>query len=224
MSNLKGWIGEIKTVFALWLQLDSRKYKQFHNLIIPGWNGTAQIDHLVVSEYGLFIVESKNKSGWIFGSEDGANWTQSLFKNNYPFQNPLRQTYRQKKVLARFLNLEDSAIHVVIYFVGNCKFKTSMPVNVIRAGLGRYIKRFRDVVLSQEQMSRIVNELELHMNQSTLRQSDHVRSLRRRRSSNTVCPSCGASLRLKVARTGSSRGTKFLGCEAYPKCRFTKSA
>lgn len=80
----------------MWLSLDREVYRKFHNIILPSKNGTAQIDHLLVSIYGIFIVETKNKKGWIFGSENQSEWTQTIFKEKYSFQNPLRQTFRQK--------------------------------------------------------------------------------------------------------------------------------
>ena len=92
----------------------------------------------------MFIVETKNRKGWIFGSEKQPSWTQSIYGRKYSFQNPLRQTFRQKKILSDFLNLAESNIHTVIYFVGDCKFKTPLPDNVIKSGVGRYIKRFRN--------------------------------------------------------------------------------
>lgn len=111
LSLFRGWFGEKKTTFYLWLLLSSKVYKRFHHLIFPSKNGTTQIDHIIVSPYGLFIVETKNRKGWIFGSEDQRNWTQSLYGNNYSFQNPLRQTFRQQKVLSKFLGVKESVIH-----------------------------------------------------------------------------------------------------------------
>ncbi|MBK8202608.1 MAG: NERD domain-containing protein [Bdellovibrionales bacterium] len=180
MGIFKGWLGEMKAAFNMWLSLDKRIYQRFHNLIIPASNGTTQIDHILVSQYGIFIVETKNKGGWIFGSEDQAKWTQSFFGKKYSFQNPLRQTYRQKKVLAEFLHVHESYIHSVIYFVGDCKFKTPLPSNVINSGLGSYIKQFREQVLPENELNRIVTKLEQHISESTLSTSDHVRSLRER--------------------------------------------
>lgn len=224
MSFLKGWLGEKKAIFSMWLSLDQRIYKRFHNTIIPASNGTTQIDHILISQYGIFIVETKNKSGWIFGSEDRAQWTQVLFGKKYPFQNPLRQTYRQKKVLSKFLSVDESHIHTVIYFVGDSRFKTELPSNVISSGLARFIKQYRDQVLSEDDVKRIVNKLEQHNSESTLTTNDHVRSLRERHNSSTVCPNCGASLKLKTAKKGPSAGAKFLGCETYPRCKFTRAA
>lgn len=207
----------------MWLSLAKRIYNRFHNIIIPASNGTTQIDHLLVSPYGIFIVETKNKSGWIFGAENQAKWTQTLYGKKYSFQNPLRQTYRQKKILAEFLPVDESYIHTVIYFVGDCKFKTQLPSNVINSRLGKYIKQFKDRILVPEEIDRIVGKLERHVSESLLTTRDHIRSLRERHSSTTVCPKCGSNLVERTARKGPNAGSKFLGCENYPRCRFTRN-
>ena len=188
MRFLRGWFGEKKTTFNMWLSLDSKKYRRFHNVIIPSKSGTTQIDHIVVSIYGLFIVETKNMKGWIFGSEDKPKWTQTLYRNKYAFQNPLRQTYRQKKVLSEFLELSESFIYPIVYFVGDCTFKTPLPSNVLRSRLGRYIKQFRKPVLSHQYVEYLIKQLEQHIAGSSLKRKDHLRSLHHRHSSNTVCP------------------------------------
>ena len=208
----------------MWLSLDAKTYRRFHNVIVPGKSGTTQIDHLLVSVYGLFIVETKNKTGWIFGSENQAKWTQTLYKKKYSFQNPLRQTFRQKKVLSEYLKIDESIIHTVVYFVGDCTFKTPMPANVMKSGLRRHIRQYRKLILSPEEASRIFLMLERHVAESSITRRDHVRSLRARHSSNTVCPRCGSKLVIRTARKGPNAGSKFLGCANYPKCRFTKNA
>ncbi len=223
MNLFRGWIGEKKTTFYLWLSLPNKSYHKFHNIILPSKNGTTQIDHLIISIYGLFIVETKNKKGWIFGSEKQTNWTQAIYGKKYSFQNPLRQAFRQKKILSEFLNLDESHIHTVIYFSGDCKFKTTLPDNVINSGVGRYIKRFRNQILSTEDVHQVIKALGKHLSESSLSNRAHIKSLRQRHSSNTICPRCGSSLIERTARQGSNAGTKFLGCENFPKCRFAKN-
>ena len=150
--------------------------------------------------------------------------TQSIYGKKYSFQNPLRQAFRQKKVLSEFLNLDESNIQTVIYFVGNCKFKTALPDNVIRSGIGRFIKRFSNQMLSTEDVSRVIKAVDKHLSESSLSNRDHIASLRERHSSNTICPRCGSNLIERRANWGFNAGTKFLGCENYPKCQFTKNA
>jgi len=225
IQNLfKGWIGEKKASLNIWVSLNANLYHRVHDLIIPSRNGTTQIDHLLVSKYGLFIVETKNRSGWIFGAEDQVKWTQSVFGKKYTFQNPLRQTFRQKKVLSEFLDLGEALIHTVVYFVGDCKFKTPMPPNVLRSGLGRYIKRFKTESLSSDEVRRVLKKLNNHVSENKLTKRDHVKSLRERHNSDTTCPKCGSRLVKRTAKRGKMAGSMFLGCENYPKCRFTKNA
>ena len=75
---LKGWFGEKKTELKLSLALDNDIYIIFHDIIIPSRNGTTQIDHVIISRYGLFVVETKNLKGWIYGTANQPKWTQVL--------------------------------------------------------------------------------------------------------------------------------------------------
>lgn len=221
---IRGWAGEKKAALSLWASLDNNVYKRFHNLIIPSENGTTQIDHLIVSEFGLFIVETKNKGGWIFGSEGQSKWTQTISGKKYSFQNPLHQAFRQKKVLSAFLGIDESLIRIVVYFAGNCKFKTQLPENVVKSNPGGHIKRFNVPLISDTTIYRIGNEISALRSQSSLTNADHVRSLKDRHTSTTTCPKCGSSLVERVAKKGPNAGKKFLGCDAYPKCRFTRES
>lgn len=207
----------------MWLSIDGRVYRKFHNIIIPGKNGTAQIDHLLISPYGIFIVETKNISSWIFGEEDKPKWTSVLYCNKYPFQNPLRQAYRQKMVLSEYLNINPSFIHTIVYFVGDCKFKTRMPENVRGHIVGRYIKRFDSPILSADQVDALAEALGESLANSPLTNKQHLKSLRERHNSSTDCPRCGSKLVERNVKNGHRAGSSFLGCTSYPKCKFTKS-
>ncbi len=224
MKALKGWFGEKKSSFWMWLSLDKSTYQRFHNVIVPTRNGTTQVDHVLVSPFGVFIIETKNLNGWIFGSENQPNWTQSLYGKNYSFQNPLRQAFRQKKSMSEYLEVDEPFIHTVVYFVGDCQFKTQLPVNVLRSGLGRHIKTFTSRVLSPEEIDSAVGKLDRLLTESKLTTRDHLRSLRQRHSSTSICPRCGSGLVERTAKQGPTAGSTFLGCDNYPKCRFTRSA
>ena len=75
ISNfLKGWAGEAMGAVAHWAFLDRTIYKPLNNLTLQTSNGTTQIDHLIVSRYGVFVIEAKNIDGWVFG-DAGASHT-----------------------------------------------------------------------------------------------------------------------------------------------------
>ena len=215
----EGCFGERKTQFNLWFSLNKELYRRFHDVIIPSDNGTTQVDHVLVSPFGLFIVETKNKKGWIYGSESQSKWTQVIYGKKYSFQNPLRQTHRHKKVLSKFLDLNESNIETIVYFNGDSEFKTELPSNVLSYGLGSYIKQFQDTVLSNDEIDRICSLL--ISTEGKISKREHIQSLQNRHSSETVCPRCGSALVERTVKQGIRTGTQFVGCSGYPKCKFT---
>lgn len=223
MNRFRGWLGEKRTAILLKIGLDAEKYRLYNNLIIPSHNGTAQIDHLVVSEFGLFIVETKRLKGWIFGSKSGKIWTQVLYNSKYTFQNPLRQTYRQKKVLAEFLEIDESLINDIVKFSRIGRFKTPVPENVLRSGLVRYIRRSNNPVLSLEDKTRIVSKMDQYIRTARMNRKNHIQSLKTRHNSTTKCPSCGAHLIERTVKNEPRTGTRLLSCQNYPSCRYTKT-
>jgi hypothetical protein len=67
-SIIKGWIDEAQVTIAKKIFLDKEFYTDVNNVTIPSTNGTTQIDHIIVSPYGIFVVETKNMDGWIYKS------------------------------------------------------------------------------------------------------------------------------------------------------------
>ena len=150
----KGKFGEFLVNLSARCLLDKSRYHLIKNVTLPTEDGTTQIDHILVSGFGVFVVETKNMKGWIFGSARQPFWTQKIFNSNYKFQNPLHQNYKHVKTLQTLLGLGDQQVHSVVVFVGGSTFKTPLPENVTQ-GLGyvRYIKSKKDFVLSPEQVA-----------------------------------------------------------------------
>jgi hypothetical protein len=88
-AAFKGWLGEAVLTVAKKIALDGDVYLDVNNVTIPTSNGTTQIDHIIVSRYGIFVIETQNMEGWIFGTETQPKWTQSFRKSKFQFQNPL---------------------------------------------------------------------------------------------------------------------------------------
>ena len=89
-----GWRGERAAQAAIRRQPDPLIYVDMHNVTLPTADGGTQIDHLIFSPYGLFVLETKNYQGWIFGNRKQREWTQQIFRKRSRFQNPLRQNYK----------------------------------------------------------------------------------------------------------------------------------
>ena len=224
----KGLLGEFFVNVLATFSLDKSRYHLIKNVTIPTEEGTTQIDHIIVSPYGIFVVETKNLKGWIFGSENQPMWTQKIFKHSNKFQNPLRQNYKHIRTLESALNIGLDNFFSVIVFIGDSTFKTPMPDNVTY-GLGyiRYIKSKTNNVLDNEQVNEIVQKIEQGRLQSSLKtniaHARHVKSIVNDKQNNK-CPRCGSQLVLREVKKGPNRGETFFGCVNFPRCRYTKEA
>jgi restriction system protein len=126
----------------------SSEYHLIKNVTLNTEYGTMQIDHIIVSIYGVFVIETKNMSGWIFGGAHQKTWTQKIYRRIYKFQNPLHQNYKHTKTLENMLGIDPNHIFSVVVFVGGSTFKTEMPGNVVEVGgYIRYIKSKRTPLL-----------------------------------------------------------------------------
>lgn len=220
---VKGWVGELGTDLSQRLLLDHNVYHCFNNTLVNGGSRETQIDHIIVSKYGLFVVETKNKSGWIYGNAKDKTWTQVFYNTKFKFQNPLRQNYLHTKTLADSLEIDHSKVHSVVVFWGG-KFKNKMPENVITwHEYTRYIKSKKDILFTDEEVDRICIQLQNIKDETTfLGGLRHAKSLQDRYSSTTICPKCGGKLVERISKKGQNAGTNFLGCENYPRCVYIK--
>jgi len=152
----RGMIGEFYFNLGIRLFLDKQTYRLVKNVTLPTADGTTQIDHIVVSRYGIFVIETKNMKGAIYGAEHDGQWTQVLGRHKHKFQNPLRQNYKHTQTLAEILGVAGDTIKPVIMFVGEAKLKTPMPPNVLDGGFGKYARSFKTELLSEQEVARIL--------------------------------------------------------------------
>ena len=163
MSSFKGLLGETVINVAMWLKLEKNVYHRLNNVTLPLSNGgSTQIDHVIVSVYGIFVIETKNYKGWIFGSEKQKQWTQVIMGRKYKFQNPLRQNYLHVKTLVSLLDLELRYFHSMIAFIGECELKTrdELPEHVLTSGMVSYIKKKQTKLLDEDEVKAIVSHIE----------------------------------------------------------------
>ncbi|BAF72445.1 conserved hypothetical protein [Sulfurovum sp. NBC37-1] len=222
----KGIIGEFLVNVAAKLKLDKNQYHLIKNVTLPTEDGTTQIDHIIISEYGIFVVETKNLKGWIFGDEKQRFWTQKIYKHTNKFQNPLHQNYKHIKTIQNALNIEPEKIFSIIVFTGDSTFKTKMPENV-KHGISYidYVKSKTRKIISKKEVEEIIAAIEsgrLSRSFKTNREHvKHVKSIIEEKEQKNVCPKCGSELILRTAKKGTNAGNQFYGCSNYPKCRYT---
>ena len=220
LPSVKGFFGEI-TIRILLKFLDKDKYFVINDVMIPNSDGnTAQIDHIVVSTYGIFVIETKNYNGWIFGSENSINWTQVIYKTKNKFYNPILQNKGHIKALQEILiDFPSIKFIPIVVFTLNADFKkldvTSPVVYSIR--LLKTIKMYTEQNILNSDLDKIYDIIVKANNDDKFARKEHIERIKENKcKTETVkCPWCGGNLVERHGRYG-----KFTGCSNYPKCRF----
>ena len=224
LPSVKGAVGEWLVARMLKGGLPEGEYIVLNDVYLPLPDGTTtQIDHVVVSRYGIFAVETKNYSGWIFADANSKVWTQTIYRKKSTFQNPMRQNYRHVCAIADNLGIDKSYVKGVVVFIGGSTFKTERPEGVVYAGgVAKYIRSVNVPIIKDKQVPEIAAAIQEWQETLSRRQvTSHVKNLRTTHAAapetaSPVCPRCGAPM---VLRTARATGDKFFGCSNYPKCR-----
>lgn len=223
-AKIKGYIGE-KAVVAVLSGLPKEQYKILNDIMIRTEHGTTQIDHIVVSVYGIFVIETKNYKGWITGGEFADYWTKNMYGTKYTFRNPLKQNYAHVKALEEEMNLTEDKFIPIVAFSSNCdiKVKTRKPVVYI-GQLKHVIEVYKEIKFNENELDILVAKILRENIVEKDARKKHVKQIRSKVSENNakvaarICPRCGGQL---VPRKG--KGSIFIGCSNYPKCRYTQN-
>jgi hypothetical protein len=211
----RGKIGEAKVSLRIGQTEENVRYV-INNLIIPNGDKTSQIDHIVINPRGIFVIETKNYSGRIYGNENQHEWTQVLAygKTKHKLYNPLMQNathiYNVKKIVGQL------PIHSLVVFTQNntryINASNVIPISALKSALAS-----GNDVLSPYQMKCAYDAL--LSNRSSATDQEHVNNvkLQQKNLSAGICPRCNGKLVLKNGKYGN-----FWGCSNYPKCKFIK--
>ena len=221
--KFRGFMGEFWVKQEL-KKLPKDKYIVFNNIMLSQNNGTHQIDHLIISRFGIFVIEMKNYYGLILGEEHKNKWIQYLGKKKSYFLNPIHQNYGHVKALEELLNLDSISFIPIVCFSNQVKLKIDAKSSVIQLDhLVSTIKRYQKTIIESDLYAISNKIIELNIKDKTERK-DHVKNIKAKitedtdKIDNMICPKCGGEL---VERNGKY-GT-FIGCSNYPKCKFSKN-
>ncbi|WP_453989980.1 NERD domain-containing protein [Bacillus nitroreducens] len=225
--KVKGFIGEAAVRIYL-NKLDKEKYMVFNDVLIPLKNKkTSQIDHVVVSPYGIFVIETKNYKGWIYGDSKDKYWTQVIYKRKEKFYNPIWQNYGHIKALKEYLEIQNEEIyHSIISFSHRATIKKIETGNsdvrvVYSTRLVSTILDHKSNLLNVGEVQHITAKLERVLKADGNKKKQHVKNIKdsqrfyQYKINANICPKCGSDLVERNSKFG-----RFLGCSTYPKCRF----
>ena len=214
-NKINGKLGEIRV---------SNKLKSIkgayviNNLIFTAHEGkTCQIDHVVVCNKGIFVIETKTYAGRIYGDDSRTEWTQVLqygrFKNK--FYSPVKQNMTHIYELSKRLN------NIYLY---NCVVFVNNNTAYIESEYTFPLSKIKSFILNQKhlytdyEVTKFVEKIEDL--REDISNKEHVKNIKNMNIDiqNNICPRCGSKLVLRTGKNG-----KFYGCSKFPTCRFIKN-
>ncbi len=186
-DDFKGRHGEKLTERKLKvIQLFGRKGKVLRNIYLPKDNGeTSEVDVVFITQKGIFVIESKNYSGWIFGDEKSRNWTAMLpNRQKNQFYNPIMQNRTHLKWMRNCVG-EDVPLFSLIVFSERCELKKitvdSADVKVIkRDQTYAAVKKIWDSnpdAISEEKVEEIYDKLQEYTNVDAAVKAAHIENI-----------------------------------------------
>lgn len=234
------WLGKIgESAVKKELSRLPLEYKVLNDVVFKTRRGTTQIDHIVISKYGVFAIETKNYRGKIYGDDDKQEWKQIILTEvtfrkkwwrTYTYvtknvlYNPVKQSighaYEIKRQCPEFPSLY---VIPIVVFTGRadlCGVRSKYDVVDIGSLKGTIMK-YREVRYNDSTVNVILDHLVQNNVRELVSNREHVKNVRKAKShsdnkiASGVCPQCGGQLVRRQGRYGT-----FVGCSNYPKCRF----
>lgn len=205
------------------------KFVVMNDVIVPSRTGSAQIDHVVISEYGVFVIETKNYAGFLDGDASESAWQKTHCGRTIEIRNPVMQNSSHVSALSLVLALKKERFVPLVALSPECALSERLSSSLRASGVSvvpfpsvaSFVASRRPRVLSRGDVGRLCGELSRVMYRSPLARRRHLRSVARSSVRGETdygrCPECGGKVVLVRGKAGL-----FLGCSNFPSCRFSR--
>jgi len=215
----KGAIGELRVKLNLGGDIPNEKYV-INDLLLLHEGKSHQIDHLIISKTGIFVIETKNYSGLIYGDDKHIEWTQVLNygKTKNKFYNPILQNKSKIYALSKIIGRKDCFISIIVFPKATIMTYFNERVGSI-SDMKKWIKQERVEIFTSLEVEKNYKTLIDYKNNPQLTNKEHIGNIYKLQQNieNNICPRCGKILVLREGKYGS-----FYGCNGYPYCKFVK--
>lgn len=220
----KGKRGEKRVARILNKVAENNNGYVINDLIIPGNNeSTSQIDHILFTRRGIFVVETKNYAGRLYGTVKQRNWTQVLAYGNTKnsMYNPLMQNQTHIYNLEKIIGNDVECHSFVVILRANLDYLEARDEVYTPRELKDTIREeVKNEIYKQDQIEEAYEKVNVYKLNPIVTNKEHVKNIKQQQKNieNNICPRCGGELILRKSKTGS----QFYGCSNYPNCKFTK--
>lgn len=221
LNKPKGAVGEKIVSKVLGTTIPGEQYVINDLLFSIDEGKSCQIDHIFINKNAVWVIETKNYSGYIQGKENQREWVQVLYNGERnTFYNPIKQNATHIYHLSKILNDKYVFQNVVVFLKGRsiANLRASNVYNIYELGAIKH--KETGMNLSKEEMEKYYNKLLELKNNSTISRAEHVGNIHnmQKKIMQGICPRCGGNLVLRNGKYG-----KFYGCSNFPSCRFKKN-
>lgn len=181
---------------------------------------THQIDHLVVSRYGIFVIETKQYNGYIKGNDYDKKWEIHAGNKKFYINNPVHQNYGHVQALRDLLSIDELFLISIVCIPSNAKTDINSRVVV---GLPRLLERIqaykKEVLVDYINYYNLIKDANIKDKAERRKHVKYAKETIKEKEQNSInkCPKCGGVL---IARNG--KYGPFIGCSNYPRCKYTK--
>jgi restriction system protein len=160
----------------------SQPHVLLNNVTVPTPEATTQIDHVLITTTGIFVIETKHYQGWIFGGPDQPQWTQTIYKRKSRFKNPIRQNYGHFKTLQSLFKLPETNFIPIVVFTGDAEFKSDLGPTVLKLHqLIPFLTSARPTLFDERAMAYIVGRIEMKRLRRSIETDEyHLSAIRRK--------------------------------------------
>ena len=198
----------------------SKEYKVINNLLFKYDDKTHQIDHIVISKYGIFVIETKQINGYITGNDYDKQWIVKAGNKTYYMYNPIHQNYGHVQSLKDYLILNENVFKPYVIIPSNAKLniKSKQVLNLYQIVpeimnykeeiLPNYIDIYNKLITTNIKDKKVLKE---HVESAKITKSNREKNMENK------CPKCGGELVQRTSKYGN-----FTGCSNYPRCKYIK--
>ena len=184
-----------------------KEYRVFRDIYLKVNGITTQIDHLVISNYGIFVIETKNYNGWIYGGDNSEYWTQNMYRKKYKFYNPIKQNLSHINILESILKIQKSKFIPIVVFAGEAELKINSKNIVIHLlELERFILNCKTKIFTNSDIEKIIEKLRASIILDENIEDKYIQNIKTRLKqkqemiNHGICPNCKTKLVEKNGR------------------------
>ena len=217
MNRIIGWFGEHWVKKEL-KKLPLDKYQILNDIMIKTSRGTTQIDHIVVSKYGIFVIETKQYNGFITGNSYDLKWEKHYGKQSKHCVNPIRQNYGHVKAISELLNIDKGVFNIVcIPSQANLKINHNGELTNNHTIVEKILSYQSEIIENPKLFVDVISKKNIT---DKKQRKEHIKKIRdnKKNFDSNICPKCGGTLVERHSQYGT-----FWGCSNYPKCTYKKN-